>query len=207
MTNSPKIKAIAVCEENFGIGYQNRLPWSIESEYRYFLRVIQTTQDKQKQNAVIMGRLTWQSNSVESQPFESCLNIIVSSTLTKNDLKTLNPNANLDQVFILKSLKEAVQFASEKSDIESIYVIGGSGMYAEAIGLENFNRFYLTRVKGQYECDVFLKPKEFFQEQRRLSNDKLQVESELFGVEYNKEIVDSPTGISYRLEAYEKKQN
>ena len=51
---------VAVCK-NGGIGKVGRLPWSLPGDLKYFRELTSKTTSKKKQNAVIMGRKTWES--------------------------------------------------------------------------------------------------------------------------------------------------
>ena len=44
-----------------GIGFKENLPWNIKEDNDYFMRVVETTENKNKKNAVIVGRITWKS--------------------------------------------------------------------------------------------------------------------------------------------------
>ena len=66
---------ILACTFEGGIGYNNDIPWNIKSEI-YLFKQITGNKDQYKQNAVIMGRNTWES--LPHKPLKDRLNIIPS---------------------------------------------------------------------------------------------------------------------------------
>ena len=55
MAETIEFNAIAaICDDNNGIGKDNKLPWKISEDYHYYLRVINTIINKGKINAVIL---------------------------------------------------------------------------------------------------------------------------------------------------------
>jgi len=71
----------AMSDSNRGIGKNNDLPWSIFEDWKYFLRFISTTQNKNKVNALIMGRKSWESATDACSLFKPCVVVILSSRL------------------------------------------------------------------------------------------------------------------------------
>lgn len=68
---------VAACRNN-GIGKDGKLPWSLPGDMAQFKRVTSQTVDQTKQNAVIMGRLTWNSIPDKFRPLPKRLNVILS---------------------------------------------------------------------------------------------------------------------------------
>ena len=67
---------IAATKAN-GIGVNNNLPWRIPKEMKYFAQVTSNAADGQ-QNAVIMGRKTWESIPKKNRPLSNRFNIVLS---------------------------------------------------------------------------------------------------------------------------------
>jgi len=61
-----------------GIGKNGRLPWCIYEDMKYFMHVTQNAPEG-TQNAVIMGRKTWESIPAKYRPLSKRLNIVISN--------------------------------------------------------------------------------------------------------------------------------
>ncbi|KAL7728303.1 hypothetical protein ACLKA6_007405 [Drosophila palustris] len=140
---------VAVCE-NFGIGIKGDLPWHIKSELKYFSRTTKRVCDPAKRNAAIMGRNTYFGIPECKRPLPERLNIVLSTTLTPDDLP--------EDVMLCSNLEAAMQKIESneyRDQIENVWIVGGSGVYAEAMDSPRCHRLYLTKVQGQFECDTF----------------------------------------------------
>ena len=139
---------VATCRDN-GIGKENNLPWRLKSELAYFARLTKTTRDFSKQNAVLMGRKTWQSIPARVRPLRNRINIVLSS-LPKADI------SESEDVFVCKSFAEAVELVDSLNEkIESCWVIGGSSVYEEAMTNVRLEKLYITRILKDFDCDTF----------------------------------------------------
>ncbi len=141
---------IVAHDEKLGIGKDNRLPWHIKGDMKYF-RDLTTTlsvddgSDSQKRNVVIMGRRTWESLPNNYKPLPNRVNVVIST----------NPNYIFPaSVLHSKSIEEALNILKQKN-YGNIFVIGGAAMYQAAIKMKVFNTLYVTEVEGKYNCDVF----------------------------------------------------
>ena len=140
---------VATCQDN-GIGKDNNLPWRLKSELAYFARLTKTTRDFSKQNAVLMGRRTWQSIPARVRPLRNRLNIVLTSQ-AKAEI------SDSPDVLVCKSFPEALQLVDSLSDkLESCWVIGGSSVYEEAMRNIRLERLYITRILKDFDCDTFL---------------------------------------------------
>jgi len=61
-----------------GIGKNGRLPWHIREDMKFFAYVTQNAPEG-TQNAVIMGRKTWESIPAKNRPLSKRLNIVISN--------------------------------------------------------------------------------------------------------------------------------
>ena len=142
---------VAVCEGN-GIGKNNTLPWRLKSELAHFARLTKSTKDASKQNAVIMGRKTWQSIPERFRPLKGRFNVVLSSR-PQTEIST-----SKDSVVVCKSFAEGMQCIedlAEDNNIESCWVIGGSSVYAEAMKHSTLKKIYLTQILNNFDCDTF----------------------------------------------------
>lgn len=132
---------VVACDLNRGIGFENRLPWRIPSDMKYFREL--TTGGKH--NAVIMGRKTWQSIPAKFRPLPDRINIVVS----RDDQLAL-PEGTAHA----GSLEQALAVSIEHDAAET-FVIGGAQLYAEAICNPYCRSIFLTQILETFECDVF----------------------------------------------------
>lgn len=195
----------AMCDENRGIGLNNGLPWSVPEDAGYFFKVVKTTRDKTKINAVIAGTATWTSLPLNERPIEPCLNIIISSKAILENFE-FSKSANPSKILICRSIDEAVNLVREKyADIvETIYAMGGTRIYKDSIESQNFDRFYLTRIFGNFHSDTFIEPEDFLSLFKKIDSKSLTEEEELFNVKYNSFKTEPNNGIKFIFEVYEK---
>lgn len=133
----PRLSLIAAVAENGCIGVDNKLPWYLPDDLKYFKAV---TSGK----PVIMGRSTFDSLG---RPLPNRTNIVI----TRN-----TDYAAPEGVRIVHSLEEAVTVAEAVAHIagdEEIVVIGGAQIYAQA--LPRADRLYLTEVGKSVSGDAF----------------------------------------------------
>lgn len=125
------ISLIAAMSENRVIGRDGGLPWHLPADLKHFQ---QTTMG----HPVIMGRRTFESLG---RPLPGRTNIIV----------TRNPDYELDDAIVVRSLDEAIQ-AAEDDDPEEIFILGGEEIFRQA--LPRAQRMYLTLVQAEFDGDV-----------------------------------------------------
>merc|ERR1719219_3161501 len=100
--NIPFKLIAATCEGN-GIGINNDLPWRLKLEMAYFTRMTTTTVDDRKQNAMIMGRRTWESTPECQRPLPGRISIVLSSR-PKSEIVGAHSN-----VLVCNNYDEAVE--------------------------------------------------------------------------------------------------
>lgn len=136
-----KLAIIVAAAKNGVIGINNRLPWHLPQDLKYFKSV---TMGK----PVIMGRKTYESIG---RPLPGRANIVV----TRDKLW----NASADLV-VVHSLKAAVDAARKLivsgAGIDEAVVIGGAEIYREALPL--VEKIYLTKVDVEPVGDAFFAP-------------------------------------------------
>ncbi|PNF19594.1 hypothetical protein B7P43_G16863 [Cryptotermes secundus] len=117
-----KLNLIVADSENMGIGINGDLPWRLRIEMAHFSRMTNRTKDSTKQNAVILGRKTWEAIPEKKRPLEGWINLL----LSQQNL-ILGPN-----VLVCSSLETALQRLQEPplaESVESAWIIGGSSVY------------------------------------------------------------------------------
>ena len=197
---------LAMCNTNRGIGVKGRLPWYLPKDLKHFSQVTSSVRNPQKRNAVIMGKLTWLSIPKKLRPLPKRLNVIISTSLSKETCDA-NEKANSDDYIICRSFHEAIQtiLKNHSEEIETIYAIGGSQVFRESLTYPDgfLDRIYLTRVFDNVECDVFMEPANFLDSFAKLD----QVEdAQNFNVEFNTVIKDETSNLEYCFEVYQKQK-
>ena len=110
-------KLIAATCEGHGIGINNDLPWRLKLEMAYFTRMTTTTVDDRKQNAMIMGRRTWESTPECERPLPGRISIVLSS-LPRSEIVGADSS-----VLVCSNFDEAVEIVGTLTDkIESCWV-------------------------------------------------------------------------------------
>lgn len=130
------LSLIAAVAENRCIGHDNKLPWYLPEDLKYFRRL--TTG-----HCVIMGRKTFESIG---KPLPNRSNIVISR----------NTAFRADGVRVVSSLDEALGLADDIATIqgdEQAFVIGGAEIYA--LALPRAQRLYLTEVARTVHGDAF----------------------------------------------------
>jgi dihydrofolate reductase/thymidylate synthase len=151
-----RFQVILAATQNGGIGNANALPWPKLKQDLNFFRVTTTQISDPKsdmQNAVIMGRCTYESLPMSHKPLPNRFNIVLSKN---QEYKIDEPGrskvcASLDDAMAWLNSYEAIEFK-----IESVFIIGGAGLYNEAIQSELCDKVHLTRVFNQFQCDRFI---------------------------------------------------
>jgi dihydrofolate reductase len=138
---------IAACSLNGGIGKDNTIPWYIPEDFHHFKNVTSCCPNG-FMNAVIMGKNTWLS--LPFKPLPKRFNIVVSKTL-----KLETKHKENKDIFVVASFDEAIQLIATMKNIFKTFVIGGNGLYLEALQHLGCNKVYITHVLRNIECDVF----------------------------------------------------
>ncbi|MET0545788.1 MAG: dihydrofolate reductase [Caulobacterales bacterium] len=136
--SSIPIAIVVARAANNVIGRDNNLPWRLKADLARFKAI---TMGK----PVIMGRKTWES--LPKKPLPGRTNIILSESRT-----LLAPDAWVFPSFAAGWA--AGQAIAARDNAAEVCVIGGQGVFAEALPLAS--RLYLTEVDCRPEGDAFL---------------------------------------------------
>lgn len=130
------ISLIVAMARNRVIGINNKLPWYLPNDLKYFKQV---TMGK----PILMGRKTFESIG---KPLPGRLNIVM----------TRDPSWQADGVKVTHSIDEAIALAQAQCEIQGgdeLMVIGGDEIYRQS--LPRADRLYLTQVHAEVEGDAF----------------------------------------------------
>lgn len=139
---------VVAMDEKNGIGIKGNLPWSIPGDMAYFRSLTLATHQPKAQNALIMGRKTWESLPVKFRPLPGRLNVVLSR---QEGYQALGAN-------VYTSLDQALSFleqAQHNQKVDRLFVIGGAALYEEALVHDLCHKAYITQVKGDFSCDCF----------------------------------------------------
>ncbi|KAK4123938.1 hypothetical protein N657DRAFT_548457, partial [Parathielavia appendiculata] len=164
----PELTLIVAATQQMGIGRNGGLPWTgLKREMAYFAR-----KPPAVQNAVIMGRKTWESIPLRFRPLPGRLNVVVSRsaasqhTATPKDGEEEIGGCSGGRMVMVRSLEEALQYLGSLGGeyglgqkggrlLGRVFVIGGGEIYRAALRMKEARRVLLTRVRSEFECDTF----------------------------------------------------
>ena len=140
------IKMIVACDDDGGIGKDNKIPWVCREDMAYFKE--QTSGSGN--NAVIMGRRTYESLPLHFLPGRK--NIVLSQSLNSNDLHP--------KVSLARNCADALELANGNDEI---WIIGGEKVYSNVLRLyrQEIREIHMTRIPGSFDCDTFIKVENF----------------------------------------------
>lgn len=125
------ISLIWAMADNHVIGIENRLPWKLPADMKWFRR---HTLGK----PIIMGRKTFESFG--SRPLPDRTNIVI----------THDENYEAGGIVVVHSIEEALTAAG---DVDEVMIIGGASFYEQM--LPRADRLYITLVHGEFEGDAW----------------------------------------------------
>lgn len=129
------ISLIAAVASNNVIGSKGDLPWHLPLDLKFF-------SDTTKGHYVIMGRKNFDSIPEKYRPLPGRPNIVV----------TRNPNFIHNNVTVLTSIDEAIEFARINGE-EEVFIIGGGDIYKQTIDMAD--KIYLTHIDAEPEGDTY----------------------------------------------------
>ena len=153
---------VAACK-NKGIGINNKLPWRLMKDLKYFRFLTQSYGE----NAIIMGK-----NTCLSLPraLPKRVNYVLSSSL-KNDNNGFNI---IEDISLLK-----------KKHHDNVWLIGGAQVYENLINNDMINSIYYTNIDAEFKCDTFFPeiPAQFKKEfeSKSFIEDEINFNMEIYG--------------------------
>jgi dihydrofolate reductase len=134
--SSMRKSMIVAMAQNRVIGRNNKLPWYLPNDLKYFKQVTMGL-------PIVMGRKTYESIG---KPLPGRTNIVV----------TRNESWSMDGVKVVHSLEQAFELAASIAEIDGrdeVMIIGGDQIYQSALPL--VDRIYLTEVHAEVEGDAY----------------------------------------------------
>jgi dihydrofolate reductase/thymidylate synthase len=139
---------VVAATQSGGIGKDNGLPWPRLVDDMKFFRDLTTYHAKGKQNAVIMGRKTWDSLPAAVRPLVNRINVVISRTKPSQE--------HTGGALWVADLDDALRQLEATEHIGEIFVIGGASLYQEAVRSPLCSTLCLTRVLSEFPADKFL---------------------------------------------------
>jgi len=130
------VSIIAAVAENGVIGGNNKLPWHLPLDMRFFMK---TTEG----HCILTGRRNYESIPEKFRPLKNRTNIVV--TRQQNYAKASC------QLRIVNSIEGGIRLAGELREKE-LFIIGGGQIYQQAMPLTH--RIYLTEIRQQFKGDT-----------------------------------------------------
>ena len=128
------IRAILACDENWGIGKDNDLPWPNNPADLAWFKANTTD------STIVMGRNTWES--LPFKPLPNRHNVVVSNTMREQTgVEVVRPD-------IYKSRIITVNMS------DNVWIIGGAKLINDSLNI--LDEIWLSRINGCYDCDTFL---------------------------------------------------
>lgn len=126
------ISAIVAMSQNCVIGKDNKIPWHLPADLKYFKR---TTIN----HHIILGRKCYESIG---RPLPKRTNIII----------TRNKAFEAEGCVIVNSIEAALEY-SRNQDQSEVFIVGGGQIYEQS--MELWDRLYLTEVETEVDGDIY----------------------------------------------------
>jgi dihydrofolate reductase len=140
-----KFALVVAADAQLGIGKHGVLPWKLPAEMAHFKRVTSDAPEG-RQNAVLMGRKTYESIPSRFRPLRGRVNVVLSRT----------PGFEVQNALAAPSLAVALQLLEGRTDVARVFVIGGGQLYAQALEHPACDEVVFTQVHATFDCDTRL---------------------------------------------------
>ena len=141
------ISIIAAFADNHVMGKDNRLPWDLPDDWANFKKV---TAGK----AFLMGRKSYESEDYLGSDYKNFI---------------LTSNTHLDLCANCFQVSSIDDFLSAVADEDEVFILGGGGVFEQALASGIVAKMYLTQIKGSPDGDTFF-PKVNWEEWERIEH-------------------------------------
>lgn len=146
-----KLKIIVAKDEKGGIGVNNVIPWRMKEDMKRFVALTRGTGN----NAVLMGRNTWES--LPTNPLVGRHNLVLSHSafeFSGDCVADYDPG----RITFFKHIPAVIEYIKSKS-YDDVWIIGGEKVYDAFLTDGELNKLvsqvYVTEIVGDYGCDTF----------------------------------------------------
>ena len=136
-----KFKIIACINQKKALGKENKLLYHIGNDLANFKRMTVS-------NVVVMGRKTFESLP-NGEPLKDRINVIITAN------EDFGVDTKFDNVYIVKSIKDAVELCDAFFCDKEVFVIGGESIYRQFMDEGLIDEMRLTIVNDDSDGDVF----------------------------------------------------
>ena len=137
-----KFKIIACINQKMALGKKGKLLYKIRNDLKNFASMTSFN------GVVIMGRRTFESLP-NGEPLKGRINIIMTSN------REFGIEPKYDNVYIVHSLKDAVELCDAFFYDKEVFVIGGESIYRQFMEADLVDEMRLTIVNDDEDGDVF----------------------------------------------------
>jgi len=141
-----KIIGVYAKDSNYGIGYNNNLPWINDTDPD----IIQARKidmkhfkDTTTDSIVVMGSKTF--DSINCKPLPNRINIVVTNSASAVDIDNI--------LYFVNNPIKAITLAQIYN--KNLYVIGGGQIYNWFDERSLYDELYVTTFNKKYKCDRF----------------------------------------------------
>ena len=134
-------KIIACINQKRALGKDGKLLYVIKNDQANFKKMTLN-------NVIIMGRKTFESLP-NGEPLKDRINIILTSQ------EDFGVDQNFENVYIVHSVKDAVELCEAFFSDKEWFVIGGESVFAQFLDAELIDEMRLTEVKDGKDGDTF----------------------------------------------------
>lgn len=128
------IRAILACDEDWGIGKDNDLPWPHNPADLAWFKA------NTLNSTIVMGHNTWKS--LPFKPLPNRHNVVVSSTMQPQlGVELVQPDIYKSRIAVINSTND-------------VWIIGGAQLINHSLNI--IDEIWLSRISGTYNCDTFL---------------------------------------------------
>ena len=171
----PGFQIVVAHDRSNGIGQKGTMPWNLPEDMAYFKSLTATTRTPGSRNVVIMGRATWESIPPKFRPLQNRINVVISRShpiylpmllhhqcfRVPNTLRRCRSISAGDHAapgtpeHVASSFESALSLAAAQDFVDTVFVIGGGQVYAEAIRHAACSALHVTEILSDFKCDTF----------------------------------------------------
>lgn len=137
------ITALFAVDEAGGMGKDGRLPWPFNKDDITWFK------NKTQSHVVIMGKRTWESPDMP-KPLPKRHNVVFTNNFFDTNVEQINGD-------VCEGIKHVERNHPEKE----IFVIGGANLLMQSKPV--INKAFITKINGNYDCDVIIDLTDFLE--------------------------------------------